>query len=48
MKVPMIPQMMLILQIRPGMDLIMGIVMQVPGGTVWTGWTVFDLERGTV
>ena len=24
MKVPMIPQMMLILQIRPGMDLIMG------------------------
>lgn len=22
-----------------------GIVMQVPGGTVWTGWTVFESGR---
>ena len=35
----------LILQIRPGMDLIMGSLMQVPGGTVWTSWTVFESGR---
>ena len=45
MKVPMIPQMMPFLADSSGYGPDNGIVMQVPGGTVWTGWTVFESGR---